>query len=139
MTKKSIETSLHYAQYIIARIILVGGIGFLIYSIWIQKISAIIFSSIFITYTLILIKKVFDRPTKIEFDENFIYLNNGNERIELENLIGLKKNQILYLTNNTESKLKLPNFYFMDKKWMELKRLIKTKSTKHNTISYEKQ
>ena len=127
MTKKRIDTNLHYAQYIIARIILVGGIGFLIYSIWTQKIGAIIFCSLFVIYSLILIKRIFDKPIEIEFDENYIYLENGNERIELNKIIGIKKNRILYKSNGIESKLKLPNFHFMDKKWTELKELINNK------------
>ena len=127
MTKKRIDTNLHYAQYIGARIILVGGIGFLIYSIWKQKIGGIIFCSLFVIYTLILLKKVFDKPTEIEFDENYIYLENGKERIELSKIIGIKKNRILYNSDGVESKLKLPNFHFMDKKWSELKDLIKNK------------
>ncbi len=124
MTKKRIDTNLHYAQYIIARIILIGGIGFLIYSIWTQKIGAIIFCSLFVIYALILIKRIFNKPTEIEFDENYIYLENGNKRIELNKIIGIKKNRILYESNEIESKLKLPNFHFMDKKWTELKELI---------------
>lgn len=127
MIKKRIDTNLHYAQYIIARIILVGVIGFLIYSIWTQKIGAIIFCSLFVIYVLILIKKVFDKPTEIEFDDNYIYHENGNERIELHKIIKVKKNRILYESNGIESKLKLPNFHFMDNKWAELKKLIEQK------------
>ncbi|WP_157811552.1 hypothetical protein [Lacinutrix sp. Bg11-31] len=127
MTKKRIDTNLHYAQYIIARIILVGGIGFLIYSIWTQKVVAIIFCSLFVIYALILMKKVFDKPTEIEFDENYIYLENKNERIELNKIIGIKRNRILYESNGIKTKLKLPNFHFMDKKWTELKKLIEQK------------
>ena len=130
MTKKRIDTNLHYAQYILARIILVGGIGFLIYSIWTQKVGAIIFCSLFVIYALILMKRVFNKPTEIEFDENYIYLDNENKRIELNKITGIKKNRILYQTNGIESKLKLPNFHFMDKKWTELKKLINEKSTK---------
>ena len=72
-------------------------------------------------------KKDFDKPTEIEFDENYIYLENENERIELNRIIGIKKNRILYEKNGIESKLKLPNFHFMDKKWTELKELINNK------------
>ncbi|TDY61015.1 hypothetical protein DFQ06_3024 [Algibacter lectus] len=132
MIKKRIDTNLHYAQYIIARIILVGGIGFLIYSIWTKETGAIIFSSLFVIYVLILLRKVFDKPTEIEFDENYIYFENGNERIELNKVIGVKKNRILYDSNGVESKLKLPNFHFMDKKWTELKELIKSTKTQHS-------
>ena len=127
MTKKRIDTNLHYAQYIVARIIFVGGIGFLIYSIWTKKIGAIIFCSLFVIFSLILIKRIFDKPIEIEFDENYIYLKNGNERIEINKIIGIKKNRILYNSNGTQSKLKLPNFYTMDKKWTELKDLINNK------------
>ena len=127
MTKKRIDTNLHYAQYIIARITFVGVIGFLIYSISTQDIGGIIFSSLFVIYILILLKRVFDKPIVIEFDENYIYLENGNKRIELNRIIGIKKNRILYESNGIESKLKLPNFHFMDKKWTELKELINNK------------
>ena len=134
MTKKRIDTSLHYVQYLGARLGLIVVIGFLIYSIWTQKIGAIIFCSLFVVYVLILMKRTFDKPNEIEFDENYIYLKNGNERIELNKITGIKRNRILYQSNGIESKLKLPNFHFMDKKWTELKELIKTKSTKHNNV-----
>lgn len=127
MTRKRIDTNIHYLQYIIARIILVGGIGFLIYSIWTQKIRAIIFCSLFVIYALILIKRVFNKPTEIEFDKNYIYLKNGNQRIELNKIVGIKKSRILYESDGIVSKLKLPNFHFMDKNWTELKELINNK------------
>jgi len=128
---KRIDTTLHYAQYIIARIIFMGGIGFLIYSIWTQKIGAIVFCSLCLIFAVFLLNKVFDKPTDIVFDENFLYLNNGTERIELNKITSIKKNRILYQSNGIESKVKLPNFHFMDKNWAELKELIH-KSTKHN-------
>ncbi len=130
MTKKRIDTSLHYAQYLGARFGLIVVIGFLIYSIWTKKIEAIIFCSLFVVYVLILMKRIFDKPNKIEFDENYIYLKNGTERIELDKITGIKRNRIVYETNGIESKLKLPNFHFMDKKWSELKHIINKKSTK---------
>ncbi|RMA56298.1 hypothetical protein BXY75_3419 [Ulvibacter antarcticus] len=127
MTKKRINTNLHYAQYVIARIILFAGIGFLIYSIWIQKIGAIIFLSFFVIYILILMKKVFYKPTEIEFDENYIYIENGNERIEINKIIRIKRNRLIFDLNGVESKLKLPNLRIFDGKWIELKELILNK------------
>ncbi|TBV28200.1 hypothetical protein DMZ43_03935 [Meridianimaribacter sp. CL38] len=127
MTKKRIDTTLHYIQYIGARIALIGGIGFLIYSIWIKEIGAIIFCCLFVIYTLILMKRVFDKPNEIEFDDSYIYLKNGIERIELDKIIEIKNNRIIYKSGGIESKLKLPNFHFMDKKCVELKELIKKK------------
>ena len=127
MTKKRIDTNLHYIQYVVGRIGLVVVIGFLIYSIWIQRTSAIIFCSLFLLYTLFLLKKVFDKPMKIEFDENYIYLENGNKMIELNKIIGIKWNRILYQSGGIKEKIKLPNFYFMNKNWIELKKLICSK------------
>ncbi len=72
-------------------------------------------------------KRTFDRPNKIEFDENYVYLENGNQRIEFDRIIGIKRNRIIYESNGIESRLKLPNFHFMDKNWNELKKLIETK------------
>ena len=72
-------------------------------------------------------KRVFDKPTEIEFDDNYIYLEKENKRIELNKIIGIKKNLILYESQGIQSKLKLPNFHFMDKKWTELKERIKNK------------
>ena len=132
MNKKRIDTTLHYFQYVGARIGLIVVIGFLIYSIRIQRTSAIIFCSLFLLYTLFLLKKVFDRPMKIEFDENYIYLDNGNKTIELNKIIGIKWNRILYQSGEIKEKIKLPTFYFMDKNWIELKKLIRSKNTKHN-------
>lgn len=127
MTKKRIDTYLHYAQYIIARMILVSSIVPLIHSIWTQRIDGIIFSSLFIIYMIIMIKRIFNKPTRIEFDDNYIYLENGNERIELNNITGIRKNRIFYESDGIESQLKLPNIYFMDKNWAELKELINRK------------
>lgn len=132
MTKKRIDTTLHYFQYVGARIGLIVVIGFLIYSIWIQRTSAIIFCSLFLLYTLFLLKKVFDKPMKIEFDENRIYLVNENKTIELNKIIGIKWNRISYQSDGIKEKFKLPNFYFIDKNWIELKKLILSKSTKHD-------
>lgn len=129
MAKKRIDTTLHYTQYVGARIGLIVVVGFLIYSIWIQRISAIIFFCLFLIYMLFILKRVFDKPTEIEFDENYIYLEKGSKKIELNKIIGVKNNRIIYKSGEIESKLKLPNFYFIDKKWIELKELI-TKSTK---------
>jgi hypothetical protein len=52
--KKKIDTTLHYMQYIIARIIFVGVIEFLIYSIIDGKIDAIVFCSLFLISHLFL-------------------------------------------------------------------------------------
>ena len=125
--KKKIDTTLHFMQYIIARIIFVGVIGFLIYSIITGEIGAIIFCSLFLIFTLILLKKVFDKPTEILFDNEFVYLENGTEPIELKNILSVKGNRILYNSGGTELKIKLPNFHFMDKNWKELNKLIKIK------------
>jgi hypothetical protein len=127
MTKKRIDISLHYAQYIGARIGLIVISGFLIYSIWSQMTGAIIFCSLFLIYVIILLKKVFYKPIEISFDENFIYLKNESERIELNKITAIKGNSILYTSNGNESKLKLPNMHFMDKNWAELKQLINRK------------
>ncbi len=127
MTKNRIDTSSQYLTYIVSRIILIGGIGFLIYSIWTQNIGAIIICSLFVIYSLITIIRVFDKPTEIEFDENYIYLENGNKRIALNEVVSIKKNRILYKSNGIESNLKLPYFHFTDKKWIELKELINNK------------
>ncbi|ADY29543.1 hypothetical protein Celly_1719 [Cellulophaga lytica DSM 7489] len=64
---------------------------------------------------------------KIEFDENYIYLENGNKMIELNKIIGIKWNRILYQSGGIKEKIKLPNFYFMNKNWIELKKLICSK------------
>ena len=79
--KKKIDTTLHYSQFIISRIITVATVGVLIYSIIDGKVGAIVFCSLFLIYEFFLLKKVFDKPTNISFDNNFIYLENGIERI----------------------------------------------------------
>lgn len=128
MTKKRIDTTLHYVQYVGARIMFVVVVGFLLYNIWIQRTSAIIFCCLFLIYMLFLLKKVFNKPTEIEFDENFIYLQDGEKRIELNQIIRIKGRRIFYESNGVESSIKLPNFHFMDKKWIGLKNLINNKN-----------
>ncbi len=124
MIKKRIDTTLHYAQFIGVRFGLVVIVGFLIYSIWIQRTSGIVFSTLFLIYVLFLLKKVFDKPTELSFDENHIYLNDGAKHVDLKNITLLKRGQIFYHSEGKESKIKLPNFYFLDKNWKELKQLI---------------
>ena len=123
LTKK-IDTTLHYVQFIIARIIIVVVIVLLINSIIARQIDAIIFYSLFLIYGFFLLKKVFDKPTEISFDKNFIYLKNGTERIKFKDINSVRKNRILYQSDGMESKIKLPNFHFIDKNWKELKELI---------------
>ncbi len=124
METKQIDTTLHNFQYIGSRIGLLVVIGFLIYSIWIQRTSAIIFMSLFLIYILFLIKKVFNKPSKISFDKNFIYFDDKTEGIEFKDITSIKHNRIYYQSNGKELKVKLPNFYFRDKNWKELKELI---------------
>lgn len=73
------------------------------------------------------LKKVFDKPRDIEFDDNFIYLENGKKRIELNKVTGIKNRRIFYQADGIQSNIKLPHFHFMDKKWKELMGLIKNK------------
>lgn len=127
MTKKRLDTTLHYAQYVGARIVFVVVIGVLFYSLWVQNISAIIFCSLFLVNMVFVLRKVFDKPTEIEFDDNFIYLENGKRQIEFEKVIGVKRRRIVYEFDGVEGNIKLPHFHFMDKKWMELNGLIKSK------------
>lgn len=62
-------------------------------------------------------KKVFYKPTEIEYDENYIYLENEKKRIALNKIIKINQNRILYESKGNTSKLKLPNFHFLDKNW----------------------
>jgi hypothetical protein len=71
--------------------------------------------------------KVFDKPKEILFEKEFIYLENRTEPIELKNILSVKGNRIFYNSGGAESKIKLPNFHFMDKNWKELNELIKIK------------
>lgn len=91
-TKKKIDTTLQYFQYIIARIIIIGVIGFLINSVVIRKIDVIIFCSLLLIYCLFLLKNVFGKPTEISFNENFLYLKKETEPIDFKNIISVKKN-----------------------------------------------
>lgn len=125
---KKIDITLHLTQYIIIRITLVGSIGFFIYSITIKKIEAIVFSALFLIYVIFLLKKVFYKPNEISFDDKFLYLENGTKEIEFKDITSIKKNWILYQSDGIESKIRLPNFYFMDKNWAELKELINRKN-----------
>jgi len=80
--------------------------------------------SLFLIYILFLIKKVFNRPTKISFDENFIYFDDKTEGVEFKDIISIKNNRIYYQSDGKKFKVKLPNLYFRDKNWKELKELI---------------
>ncbi|KIO51041.1 hypothetical protein IW18_20275 [Flavobacterium hibernum] len=56
--KLKLSDDLRFLQYLVCTIILIGSFGFLIYSIWIQEISAIIFCTIFSAFLFFFRKKL---------------------------------------------------------------------------------
>ncbi len=127
---KRIDSTLYFFQYLTARIIVVGIIGFLIYSIITKDIGGIIFCSLAVIFAVFILKKQVPKPSDLSFDEKFIYLDNRTEPIEIQNITSLENGVILYKLDGKISKIPLPNYYFIDKNYKELKRVIENKSTK---------
>ncbi len=121
--KYKINTSLHFIQYIIGIFMVIGFGLFLIFSIYKKDNIGIMLTSIFLIYSTFLHKAVFYKPFVISFDEDFLYSESLKERIKLKNIVSIKKGKIIYQFNGeTEKrKLKLPNFYFLDKNYAKLK------------------
>ena len=128
--KKKIDSTLYFFQYLIARIIVIGGIGFLIYSIITQEIGAIIFCSLFVVFGVYILKKQVPKPTDLSFDQDFLYLDNLTDPIKMTDIESLENGVVIYKSNGTISKKSLPNYYFIDKNFKKLKKAIENKSTK---------
>ena len=128
--KKKIDSTLYFFQYLNARIIVIGGIGFLIYSIIIQEIGAIIFCSLFVIFGVYILKKQVPKPTDLSFDQDFLYLDNLSDPIKMADIESLENGVIKYNSNGEMIKISLPNFYYIDKNYKKLKKTIENKSTK---------
>ena len=129
MTKR-IDSTFYFFQYLIARIVVIGGIGFLIYSLITQEVGAIVFCSLFVLFGVFIIKKQVPKPNDLSFDKDFLYLDNLSDPIRIENISSLENGVIIYDLNGKISKISLPNFYYIDKNYKNLKNAIENKSTK---------
>jgi len=127
--KKKIDSIFYFFQYLIIRIIIIGGIGFLIYSLISQKVGAIIFCSLFVIFGIIILKKQVPKPTDLSFDKDFLYIDNLSNPIRIKDISSLENGVIFYNLNGEISKISLPNFYFIDKNYKKLKGIIENKST----------
>ncbi|WP_179008495.1 hypothetical protein [Winogradskyella forsetii] len=126
---KKIDSTLYFFQYLTARVIVVGGIAFLIYSIIAQEVGAIIFCSIFVLFVIFILIKQVPKPTDLSFDKDFLYLDNLSDPIRIEDISALENGVIVYNVNGKISKINLPNFYYIDKNYKKLKAAIENKST----------
>ncbi|WP_179008491.1 hypothetical protein [Winogradskyella forsetii] len=126
---KKIDSTLYFFQYLTARVIVVGGITFLIYCIIAQEVGAIVFCSIFVLFGIFILKKQVPKPTDLSFDKDFLYLDHLSDPIRIENISSLENGVILYNLNGKISKIILPNFYYIDKNYKKLKAAIENKST----------
>ncbi|WP_179367573.1 hypothetical protein [Winogradskyella forsetii] len=124
-----IHSRLYFFQYLTARVIVVGGIAFLIYSIIAQEVGAIVFCSIFVLFGIFILKKQVPKPTDLSFDKDFLYLDHLSEPIRIEDISSLENGVIVYNLNGKISKINLPNFYYIDKNYKKLKAAIENKST----------
>jgi len=127
--KYKIDTSIHFFQYIIGIIIVIATSLLLLFNIYRKDTNGIIASSIFLIYGVFLHKKVFYKPKMISFDDDFLYSELLTEPIKLKNIISIEKGKIIYQLNGENQKLKLPNFYFLNKNYKRLKIIVKNEIT----------
>ncbi|WP_179344738.1 hypothetical protein [Winogradskyella ursingii] len=127
---KKIDSTLYFFQFLIARIIVIGGIGFLIYSLITKEIGAIIFCTLFLIMGVFILKKQVPKPTDLSFDQDSLYLDNLSHPIKIADIESLENGVIKYNSNGETNKFSLPNFYYIDKNYTKLKKTIENKSTK---------
>ncbi|ASV29874.1 hypothetical protein [Maribacter cobaltidurans] len=128
--KKKIDSTLYFFQYLISRINVIIGFGFWIYSIVMQKVDAIIFSSLYLISGVYISKKKFPKPDDLSFDGDFLYLNKLSDPIKMTDIKSLENGVVIYNSSGTICKASLPNYYFIDKNFKKLKKVIENKSTK---------
>ena len=88
--KYKLNHEISFLYILVSKIIFIGSLGFLIYSILIREISAIVFCTIFSLFSFVSIQ-VFKKFKTIEFDEKSIYFD--DIKIDLKDIekIGLGK------------------------------------------------
>lgn len=128
--KKKINSTFYFFQYLVARIILIGGIGFLIFSLITKEIESIIFCSLFLIFGVYVLKKRVPKPTELSFDQDFLYLDKLSDPIKIRDIASLENGEIKYNSNGKMTKISLPEFYYIDKNYKKLKAVIENKNTK---------
>ena len=127
--KKKIDSTFYFFQHLISRIIPLPIIGFLIYSLIILDIKSIIASSIFLAFSIFILKRQVPKPTDLCFDEKFLHLDSQSNPIEIKYISAIENGVLLYNIDGKTSKVPLPNYYFIDKNYKELKKIIERNST----------
>ena len=124
---KKIDSTFYFFQYLFWRIGIVAAIGFFIYSIISEEIGVIIFNFLLVIWIIYLSRKLVPQPEDLNFDENFIYLDNYTNPIEIKKIIAIENGVLLYEREGKIDKISLPNYHYIDKNFKKLKRIIENR------------
>jgi hypothetical protein len=104
--KYKLNNEIGFLYNLVFKIIFIGSLGFLIYSILIQEISAFFFCVIFSLFTFFLIQR-FKKFKTIEFDEKNIYFD--DIKIDLKDIEKIGIGKIIFKINLEEEPI---NFFY---------------------------
>lgn len=105
--KHKLNHEISFLYRLVFKIIFIGSLGFLIYGILIQEVSAII-SCVLLSSWGFFLNRRFKKFKTIEFDENAIYFN--DIKIDLKNIEKIGMGKIIFKANLEEKPINF--FYF---------------------------
>ncbi|SNR24277.1 hypothetical protein SAMN04487979_101306 [Flavobacterium sp. ov086] len=122
--KHKLNHEISFLYRLVFKIIFIGSLGFLIYSILIQEVSAII-SCVLLSSWGFFLNRRFKKFKTIEFDENAIYFD--DIKIDLKNIEKIGMGKIIFKATLEEKPI---NFFYsplFDSNFNLLKTFIKNK------------
>jgi hypothetical protein len=89
-----------------------------------MEVGGIIASLLFALFAVYISIEIFPKPADLKFDKNLIYLDSQYDPIEIKNITAIENGVLIYELKAQTIKIYLPKYYFIDKNFKELKKVI---------------